>query len=367
MENNSKIKWIVYCTTCTINKKIYIGTHKTDPEIYDSYIGNGIYSNNKATYEKSKTRFQRAVKKYGPKNFIRNTIAIFDNEDDAYALEADIVNEEFLKRTDIYNLALGGKVGGQITQRIPCYLYNEQGVYIKEFKSYLDASIELSRNLRSIQRAIKDKHKCAGYYITNIKYDKLDLSKMYNYEGPITVPVYQYDNLGKYECCYESISDASRILNIHKSSISQAIKLGTICHNKFFSDHFDLEFSNAKTERIKSTTVYQYDLDGTYINSYPNANQAKKALGFSSDIYKAIKLGTTAGGYQWKFDKFEAISPVKSKGRRPRKVGKYDKDWNLIKEYNSVAACKKENGSGMEHVLNGRDQFAKGFRYKYLD
>ena len=34
-----------------------------------------------------------AVKKYGPKNFIRNIIAVFNNEDDAYALEADIVNE----------------------------------------------------------------------------------------------------------------------------------------------------------------------------------------------------------------------------------------------------------------------------------
>ena len=55
------------------------------------------------------------------KAFTRSTIAIFDSEDDAYALEADIVNEEFLERTDVYNTALGGKVGGQVILKIPCY------------------------------------------------------------------------------------------------------------------------------------------------------------------------------------------------------------------------------------------------------
>ena len=93
MENNSK--WIVYCTTCNINKKIYIGVHKTNPDIFDGYLGNGCYLNNSSTYERSKTRFQRAVKKYGPKNFTRSTIAIFDNEDDAYALEAELLNKGF--------------------------------------------------------------------------------------------------------------------------------------------------------------------------------------------------------------------------------------------------------------------------------
>lgn len=52
MENNSKIKYIVYCTTNLVNGKIYIGVHKTNPEVFDSYLGNGVYSNNKATYER---------------------------------------------------------------------------------------------------------------------------------------------------------------------------------------------------------------------------------------------------------------------------------------------------------------------------
>lgn len=365
MENNL-IKWIVYCTTCTINNKIYIGVHKTNPNIFDYYIGDGLYANKPSTYEQSKYRFHRAVKKYGPKNFIRNTIAIFDNEDDAYALEADIVNEQFLKRTDVYNVALGGKAGGAVTQRIKCYKYDSNGNFIKEYQSYLDASIDNSRNLRSIQRAIKDKCKCAGFYFTNIKYDILDISKMYNYEGPNKIPIYQYDLLGNYECCYESIADAARVLGYNDSQIGRSIKLGIKCKNKQFSLAFDLYYSNAKSTQIISSEIYQYGLDGIYIASYKNMQEAKNKLNIKANIYTAIKLGQTCGGYQWSFEKLEAIAPVKPKSGRARQIGKYDKEWNLLETYKSLAECKRANGSGMVHVLNGRDEFAKGFRYKYL-
>ena len=67
MENNSKIKWIVYCTTCTINKKIYIGVHKTDPNIFDGYIGDGCYINNASTYEQENTDFTELLKNMGLK------------------------------------------------------------------------------------------------------------------------------------------------------------------------------------------------------------------------------------------------------------------------------------------------------------
>lgn len=364
MENN--LKWIVYCTTCSINKKIYIGVHKTNPDIYDYYLGCGCYANNSATYNRAKTVFQRAVQKYGVKSFIRITIAIFNNEDDAYALEANLVNEQFLQRTDVYNTALGGKSGGQIIQRIPCYLYSSKGNFIREYDSQLSASRSLNRNLRTIQRAIKDKIKCAGYFITNVKYNILDISKMHNYVGSYKIPVFQYDKYGKYECCYESIKDAARVLNYDDTCIGRAIKLGIQYKGKYFTSVFDLEFSNAKSEEINHTEIHQYDLSGKYITSYKNMQEAKNTLGIKANIYQAIKLKQICGGFQWSFEKLEKIAPIKPKAGRVRKIGKFDKDWNLLKEYKSLAECKKENGSGMQHVLSGRDEFAKGYRYKYL-
>ena len=41
MESN--IKFIVYLTTNLVNRKIYVGVHRTEtPEIFDGYLGNGL-------------------------------------------------------------------------------------------------------------------------------------------------------------------------------------------------------------------------------------------------------------------------------------------------------------------------------------
>lgn len=366
MENNL-VKYIVYCTTCVVNNKIYIGVHKTNPNIYDSYVGNGCYSNQPHTYKFSKTKFQAAINKYGIKNFRRATIAVFDTADEAYALEEEIVNEQFLSRPDVYNMALGGKGGSWNLTAQTVYQYDSTGLFIREYPSMKEAAVTVNRNLRSIQRALENKNKCASYYWTTTKYDKLDLSKMYNYEGQETIPVFQYNDKGEYECCYDSIRKTAKVLNIYPTAIGNAIKLGCICHNKYFTRVYSNNFSIAKHKQNQSLEVHQYDLNGNYLNSYPNMAEAKRATGIKSDIYKAIKLGRLAGNYQWSFEKIEKMSKVQAKSGRARKVGKYDKNWKLIKTYNSLAQCKKENGVSVQHVLSGRNEFSKGYRYKYLD
>jgi hypothetical protein len=364
MENN--LKYIVYCTTNTINKKIYIGVHKTNPNIFDGYLGNGCYNNKPSTYANPKTKFQYALKKYGVHNFIRTTIQIFDNEIDAYQLEELIVNKEFLKRKDVYNMITGGYSGIGSLVSIPTYQYDKQGNFIKEYDSIKSASVSINRNFCSVWRAIQTKGLCAGYFFTETKYEKLDLSLMKQYEGIHKTPVFQYSATGEYECCYDSIKDASRVLNINDSNLGAAIKLGIMCNNKYFLSVYEPQFSNAKSKQQRNTMIYQYDLEGNYIAEYKGMSEAKKALGIKSDIYKAIRLGRTAGDFQWSFEKIEKMEPIKPKSGKARRIGKYDLNGNLVKEYKSLAECKKENGSGMIHVLDGRDKAAKGYVYKYL-
>lgn len=365
MENNS-IKYIVYCTQCLVNNKIYIGVHKTNPEYFDGYIGNGVYVNQPNSYYKSQTKFKNAVKKYGPKNFKRTTIAVFDIEDDAYNLEEQIVNETFLQRTDVYNMCLGGKCG-IANSSIPTYQYSDSGIFIAEYNSILEASKAVNRNMKTIWDAIKNKNMCANYFWTTKKYDKLDLTLMHSYEDPRKIPIYQYDSEGNYECCYESIRTASRLLNIHSGNLVYSVKLGTICKGKYYTSVYSPTFSIAKDTKLRYTPVYQYDLKGNFIAGFSSMAEAKKTLKIKSNICAAIKLGRTCGNFQWSFEKLEKIAPVQPKSGKARKVGKYDKDWNLIKEYDTIEACKKENGSGMIHALHGRDEFAKGFRYKYIE
>lgn len=120
------MKYIVYCTTCLVNGKIYIGVHKTkDPNVFDGYIGNGVEKG--YALKNPKTAFQHALKKYGYKNFRRTTLFVFDTEEEAYAKEAEIVNYDFVKRRDNYNTALGGCSAGSGYKYI--YRYHLDGSF----------------------------------------------------------------------------------------------------------------------------------------------------------------------------------------------------------------------------------------------
>jgi hypothetical protein len=101
--------YTVYKTTNKINNKIYIGFHSTN-DLSDGYLGSGKI-------------LKRAIEKYGVENFEKEYIDIFDNKEDAELLERNIVNKDFVKMKDNYNISLGGNV---------CILYGEDnGFYGK--------------------------------------------------------------------------------------------------------------------------------------------------------------------------------------------------------------------------------------------
>ena len=86
--------YTVYKTTNLINSKIYVGLHVTS-NLEDDYLGSG-------------SQLKSAIKKYGKENFKREYIKICNSPEEMYELEADIVNEDFVKRSDTYNMKTGG-------------------------------------------------------------------------------------------------------------------------------------------------------------------------------------------------------------------------------------------------------------------
>lgn len=361
------MKYILYCTTNVVNKFIYVGWHKTEnPYEFDGYIGNGISKTTLSKLKHPKTKFEYAVKEYGYKNFVRSTLFIVDTLEEVLRLEEIVVNEEFLKRPDVYNMALGGQAGFDTS--IAVYQYSDKGEFIREYHSQSEAARSVNRVQASIWKAITYKTKCANCFWTTEKLDKINVEEMHDYTDKRCIPIFQYSEDGTFDCGYISIKDAARVLGISDSNIGVALKLGRMCNHKYFSTKFysklDVKTENKKQER--GTLIYQYDLDGNFIAEYKGMPAAKQALGITSDIYKAIKLGRTAGNYQWSFKKFDKIAPYPQKSGRAKKVGKFDKDGNLIEEFKSLAKCKAQEGSGVIHVLEGRDEFHKGFIYKYI-
>lgn len=117
------MKYLIYKVTCTINGMIYIGYHSTD-NINDDYLGSGKY-------------LLSAIKKYGRENFNKEILHIFENKKDALLKEAEIVNREFIRRKDTYNLKIGGEGGWD-------YINNELSKDIDHMvKKYEKASVTL--------------------------------------------------------------------------------------------------------------------------------------------------------------------------------------------------------------------------------
>ena len=91
--------YTIYKTTNIINNKFYIGKHQTK-DINDSYLGSG-------------NALKAAIKKYGRKNFIKETLFIFDNELEMNEKEKEILTEAFINSNTNYNTGLGGEGGAQ--------------------------------------------------------------------------------------------------------------------------------------------------------------------------------------------------------------------------------------------------------------
>lgn len=86
--------FILYKITNLINGKIYIGKHKCS-QLDDAYFGSGKI-------------LWLAINKYGIENFRFDLLIDLNNQYEMDLLERAVVNEDFLARSDVYNISRGG-------------------------------------------------------------------------------------------------------------------------------------------------------------------------------------------------------------------------------------------------------------------
>jgi len=90
--------WIVYETRNLVTGSIYVGVCKTTRPKFELYLGSGAV-------------IRRAVRKYGRENFERTTLIEVETAEEAYLIEAAVVDEQWCARDDVYNLKTGGRGG----------------------------------------------------------------------------------------------------------------------------------------------------------------------------------------------------------------------------------------------------------------
>ena len=359
-------KWIVYCTTCTVNNKIYIGVHGTEnPNVFDSYLGCGVSKKNLlSTLRDPQTLFHRALKKHGYKNFTRNTLYVFDNDEDAYKKEAEIVTLDFIKRRDTYNTKIGGIHGSTYK---PIYQYDLNGNFIKKWDGTAFAVEYYGCNVARFRMATEGKYSAFESYWTKEYVEHLDIT---GYRKVRASEIYQFDINGNLLNTYNHVPEVMEELQLSKASVDEAIQKSKMIKGFYLiknkNDIWGIIKSDIDGKTVKP--ISRYSSDGTLIKTYLNITICQKELGYDRhDLKKAILSGKLYKGSLWShyttptFIKYEPTACDKK-----CRVAQYDLEGNLIKIWNTVTECAKEHPKCRE-VLKGFRNMTHGFKFKYIE
>lgn len=149
------MKYIIYKITNLINNNIYIGQHATE-DVDDDYMGSGVALN-------------KAIKKYGKENFIKEILYIYNSREEANEKEKELVDAEFIEREDVYNLIEGGmfcsassKLGTLgLQEKIKNETFKKKWVsnISKGLKKYYQNNKPWNKNLKGVLKANKTSFK----------------------------------------------------------------------------------------------------------------------------------------------------------------------------------------------------------------
>ena len=258
-------EYIVYKTTNLINNKIYIGVHRTIKNINDGYIGCGVCGK-----VKKGKGFIAAVAKYGYENFKRETLFSYPDTEEgklqAYKKEAELVNWDFIRDKNTYNLKLGGRVSSSVRQR-QIAQYDLDGNLIKVWNNIAEivrANIAPSSSISHCcnKETYSNKWQWRYYDGTNKNINKVT---------PKIRPVYQFDLQGNYITYYKSIREASEATLINPTLISN------VCTNHQYQAggyfwSYKKRFTYIPPD--KKIAVACYEDDGSFIRSFTSLAEA---------------------------------------------------------------------------------------------
>jgi hypothetical protein len=226
-ENNIMF-YTIYKITNKKTGQIYIGQHVTN-HLVDGYMGSGV-------------RIINSIAKYGKDQFDKEILFIFDNFEDMDQKESELVNEEFIRRTDTYNVILGGTgwctkgtvaveylLTPGVFARIPADQFNPAlhryptsdsvQVYLKTTGDKIRVSMEEYRNNKSLyttastgQVSVRDKTTGETLSIP------LDTFNGKNYEKVLGGIVVVKDGVKQYVTKEEFVSN--NMSGIHKNKVT---------------------------------------------------------------------------------------------------------------------------------------------------
>lgn len=316
----------IYLTTNNANGKKYIGQRKIDKRnAWKDYIGSGV-------------ALTRAVKKYGPNAFSKEILDVANCEDELNEKEIFWISQYDANRNkNFYNITPGGQHGlgwreyyqmfdpekykeislkRTAPNKKPVNQLDSNGVFIKQFPSAIDASIETGISFSHICSVCRGNRKCAGgycwQYANDDDYDRSVGNKgnRTNHRPSNKRAICQYDMSGKFLKEYDSVHSAAKMLDVAPAHISGACNGKRNSAYGFFwgySDGSNRDLSASEVESRISTNssekkVSMYSLDGEFICEHESIKKASEFVGCSlTAISRALKSKSHKScGYIWK-------------------------------------------------------------------
>lgn len=193
-------------------------------------------------------------------------------------------------------------------KHMPIQQFSKQGEFIKIFENVSAASKESGVDKKSILDCCKRKSKrnSGGGFIWRYMKDSVSQDEIATLKFTEVVKIHQYDCSGNLINTFNSLHDAAK----HVNGVWQCIQ--TSCNKKQFAYGFlwlrdgdDISTINLKTlRRSGSRTIYQYDLEGNFIQTFTTLREAALHTNTSWQNIQSCCNGRTkhSGGFIWKRD-----------------------------------------------------------------
>lgn len=198
--------------------------------------------------------------------------------------------------------------------------------------------------------------------------------------------ILQYDLNGNLIKRWASVSDASRVLNVSKSSLTSAATnqgkktclgyqwMWVPDNGKIKEKIKSVKCRSEKISESKHKKIIQYTISGDIVKEWCSIKEASETLGLSHSHISACCKGKRAsvGGYQWRYFSdgglfLEDIGDGKERIRKARKkvILQYSLNGDFIKEWDSITAAEKAlRISGISYCINGKILTVGDFQWR---
>ena len=269
------------------------------------------------------------------------------------------------------------------TKAKPVYQYDADGNYVSEYSSIREAEETIGCKIN-----VDAKHKLYGgskwrrYKVKKLD-DDCDFVKTRQHickrESTNTRKIHQYSLNGEYIQSFNSIMDACDFMNCDISHL-----IIDVCAGRQKQTH-GYQWRYKKYDKIEpvdekqthnTKPVYQYSIDGEYIQTFVSSMQAAEILGCTSRSIRKACCGDLkqTGGYQWrheKYDKIESIRNEKSvKLTRTKEVHQYTINGEYIRSFPSAKEAtnflNETNSTKIKRACLGDVKQAYGYKWSYI-